>query len=139
IYVDRRESALVIPLQAVTMREVEVDADGAYHAPDLAQLERAREADGAAHAAAPVADARKVPKKELERVFERESEHAHFRPVKLGITGESEVEILEGLGENEELITGSYKILRTIKDGDLVRVDNHAVEIAPRKSRSRGP
>lgn len=129
IYVDRRENALIIPLQAVTVREVEVDEAGAYQAPDLAELEKkARAADEALAASASPADARKVPKKELEGVFVLENGHARFRPVKLGITGESEVEILAGLGEAEELVTGSYKVLRTIKDGDEVRVENHGGE-----------
>lgn len=138
IFVDRRENALVIPLQAVTVREVEVDTEERYHAPLLADLQREREAGTEALAAgAPAADKR--PKKELEGVFVLEGEHARFRAVKLGITGESEVEILEGLDENEELVTGSYKVLRTIKDGDLVKVENHGSSSIPRKQRSRTP
>ena len=141
IYVDRRENALTIPLQAVTVREVEIDDAGLYHAPDLAELEKkaAAAGDEAVAASAPLGDARKVPKKELEGVFVLEDGHARFRPIKLGITGESEVEVLTGLGDAEELVTGSYKVLRTIKDGDLVTVENHAGEIELKKPGSQRP
>ena len=65
--------------------------------------------------------------------------HARFRPVKLGITGESEVEILEGLSDKDELVTGSYKVLRTIKDGDPVKIENHPGDVLAKKSGSRSP
>jgi len=142
IFVDRRENALVIPLQAVTMREVEVDADGRYQAPSLEEIERKRTAVAEALAAdAPPAGPadRKAHTKELEGVFVRDGEHVRFRPVKLGITGESDVEVLEGLEEHEELVTGSYKTLRTIKDGDAVTIDAKAMELPPRKKRSHKP
>ena len=56
-------------------------------------------------------------------MFLMEGEHARFRPVKLGIKGESDVEVLEGLAEGDVLVTGSYKILRTLKEWDLIEVD----------------
>jgi HlyD family secretion protein len=124
IFVDRREDLLVIPLQAVTVREVKVDAEGRYIQPDPAELEAERDRAGQALAAPLPRDDRKVPKKELEGVFVREGERARFRPVKLGIKGESEVEILDGLAEGEEIVTGSYKVLRAIKDGDFIKVEN---------------
>ena len=49
---------------------------------------------------------------------------ARFRPVKTGITGESEIEITSNLKEGEEVVSGSFQTLRTIKDGDRVKVDN---------------
>ncbi len=46
-----------------------------------------------------------------------------FRPVKTGILGETDVEILEGLQEGEEIVSGSYKTLRTLKDGALLKIE----------------
>jgi HlyD family secretion protein len=136
IFVDRRDQALVIPLQAVTVREVEVDGEGRYHEPELQQLDQAQETEGAALAAdAPPAE--KKPKKELEGVFVRAAERVRFRPIKLGIAGESNVEVVDGLAEGEELVIGSYKTLRTIKDGDVIEVDNHVLEPVTRKKRSK--
>jgi len=106
--------------------------------PDLAELERARE-ETATDAYAAGSDDKQIPKQELEGVFVHDGERVRFRPVKLGITGESEVEVLEGLSEGEELVTGSYKILRTIADGDFVTVENHASDLVPRRRRSGSP
>jgi len=138
ILVASRENPLTIPLQALTVREVRIDETGTYIAQTLEEVERVK--TGGAQAAGPAADERKVPKKELEGVFVREGERVRFRPVKLGITGETEVEVLEGLQEGEEIVTGSYKILRTLKDWDLVSVQENApVELVRRKKRSGSP
>ena len=49
---------------------------------------------------------------------------AEFRQVETGLTGTTEIEIKSGLKENEEIITGSYKVLKTLKNGAGVKVDN---------------
>ena len=48
---------------------------------------------------------------------------AQFRPVKTGIMGETEIEILDGLKEGEEIVTGSYKTLRTLKNEARVKTE----------------
>jgi HlyD family secretion protein len=135
ILVDSRENVLVVPLQALTVREVPIDEAGHYLAPTLAEVLAAKEA--AAHAAAPPSDAHKAPRKELEGVFVRDGERVRFRPVKLGITGETEVEVLEGLSEGEELVTGSYKVLRTIQDWDEVTLEPRTNEPIPKAKRRK--
>jgi len=54
---------------------------------------------------------------------------AVFTPVTTGITGATDIEVLGGLKENDEIVTGRYKILRTLKSGTIVKVDN-TVEVA---------
>lgn len=153
IFVDHRENVLVIPLQAVTVREVAVDRDGKYIPPDPSEMEHqgeggdegdggdgdaAAKASGQAQAATSGAQP-DVPRKELEGVFVIENERARFRPVKLGIKGESDVEVVEGLSENDELVIGSYKVLRMLKEWDLVEVDASALALrARRPAGSRG-
>lgn len=61
-------------------------------------------------------------KKEEEGVFVVKDGKAHFRKIEKGVMGEMEVEVLSGLSENDEIIVGPYKALRTIKDGDPVKV-----------------
>lgn len=139
IFVDRRENALVIPLQAVTVREVKVDAQGHYIPPDPAELERSNNVSPDAYAAAPLPEDHKTPKKELEGVFVRDGDRVRFQPIKLGITGESDVEVLEGLTEGDEIVTGSYKILRTMKVGDWVKVENRESDTTRRPKRSHTP
>jgi HlyD family secretion protein len=53
-----------------------------------------------------------------------------FKPVKTGILGETEIEVLEGLGEGDEIVTGSYRTLRTLKDKAKIKVDKKKKEKA---------
>lgn len=48
---------------------------------------------------------------------------AKFTPVTPGMTGEMDVEITTGLADDAEIITGPFKSLRELKDGDRVRVE----------------
>ncbi|MBN2339074.1 MAG: efflux RND transporter periplasmic adaptor subunit [Acidobacteria bacterium] len=117
ITTDVRNDLLVIPMQALTVRDVEVDKDGKYHPPDVnKQSGRVARASGSGED--------EPEKKELEGVFVvGENGMARFRDVKTGITGESEIEVLENLKEGETIVSGSFQTLRTIKDGTFVKVD----------------
>jgi len=109
-----RKDVLVIPLQALTRREVRVDAEGHY-------LPEPEEKDGPRAA---VADSPPRLRKELDGVFVCGPDaRALFRPVKTGITGETDVEVLEGLVEGEEVVVGPLKALRTIEDRNPITVD----------------
>ena len=44
--------------------------------------------------------------------------------VKTGITGATDIEVLSGLNEGDEIITGSYEVIRTIRNDAKVKVDN---------------
>ena len=41
-----------------------------------------------------------------------------------GISGTTDIEITKGLQDGDEVITGSYKVLRTLKPGTSVKIDN---------------
>ena len=47
----------------------------------------------------------------------------NFVPVTTGITGATDIEVLSGLKEGTEVVTGPYKTLRGLKDGSLVKRD----------------
>ena len=49
-----------------------------------------------------------------------------FVPVQTGIAGVADIEVLSGLKEGDEIVTGSYKVLRTMKPGTSIKVDNTA-------------
>ena len=49
---------------------------------------------------------------------------AIFVPVKTGVTGATEIEVLNGLKLEDEIVTGRYKTLRTLKSGTPVKRDN---------------
>jgi HlyD family secretion protein len=49
---------------------------------------------------------------------------AIFVPVTTGITGATDIEVLSGLKEGDEIVTGQYKVLRALKSGTVVKRDN---------------
>lgn len=51
---------------------------------------------------------------------------AKFVPVTTGITGATDIEILSGLSNGEEIVTGPYKTLRDLKGGALLKRDKSA-------------
>ena len=66
----------------------------------------------------------KARKEEVQGVFVIAGEKAVFRKVETGITGATDIEVLNGLKDGEEIITGSYKVIRTLKNEAKVKVDN---------------
>jgi HlyD family secretion protein len=48
---------------------------------------------------------------------------ARFVPVTTGITGATDIEVLTGLTEGQEIVTGPFKTLRALKSGSLVKRD----------------
>jgi HlyD family secretion protein len=114
-----RSNVLTIPIQALSIRS-------------KAQLEQEKATPGSVHAAAPAPkdsaskDKEKDLKEDVQGVFVIRNKKAEFVPVTTGITGTSDIEVLSGLKEGDEVITGSYKILRTLRSGSSVKVDNSA-------------
>ncbi|HEY3120906.1 MAG TPA: efflux RND transporter periplasmic adaptor subunit [Vicinamibacteria bacterium] len=56
-----------------------------------------------------------------EGVYALRDGKAAFTAVKTGLTGELMVEVMTGVQPGQEIITGPFKALRTIKDGDRVK------------------
>jgi HlyD family secretion protein len=108
-----RNSVVTIPIQALTVRQ-------------QSDLEAASE-KGSVQAAAPQKDASKDKKnEEIQGVFAIRNKKAEFIPVQTGVAGTTDIEVLGGLKEGDEIVTGSYKVLRTMKPGTSVKVDNSA-------------
>lgn len=57
-------------------------------------------------------------------VFVLEGDRVHFRPIQVGIMGEFDLEVRSGLRPGEQVVIGPYEVLRTLKDGDRVRVQS---------------
>ena len=57
-----------------------------------------------------------------------------FIAVETGITGTTDIGVLKGLKNGDEIVTGSYKVLRTMRPGAGVNVDN----TAPKKEEGEG-
>jgi HlyD family secretion protein len=109
-----RSNAVAVPIQALTLRSKE-------------QIEQQNNPPGSVHAAAPVAkEVASKGKKEddVQGVFVIRNKKAVFVPVATGITGTTDIEVLDGLKEGDEVVTGSYKVLRTLRPGSSVKIDN---------------
>ena len=61
-----------------------------------------------------------------EGVFVNENGAAKFVPVTTGLTGESAIEIVTGLRDGQQIITGPFKALRDINDGSKVKEQKEA-------------
>ena len=107
-----RDNVLSVPIQALTVRSKA----------DLVPKDAGK---GSVQAASPQTDAAK-PKDEIQGVFVIRNKKAEFVPVETGINGTTDIEVTKGLQPAEEVITGSYKVLRTLKPGTTVKVDNSA-------------
>jgi HlyD family secretion protein len=59
-------------------------------------------------------------------VFVIASGKAEFRKVETGITGATDIEVLNGLKDGDEIVTGSYQVIRTIRNEAQIKVDNKA-------------
>jgi HlyD family secretion protein len=62
------------------------------------------------------------PPKAQEVVFVLEGDHAKMVPVKKGIADDDYYEIVEGLKEGDEVVTGSARAIRDLEDGKKVAV-----------------
>jgi HlyD family secretion protein len=111
-----RADVLVVPFQAQTAREVEVDAAGAYVPPP-------EPVEGEADK--PLTAAERQRRKEQKGVFVRRDGRARFVPCEFGVIGETmDVEVKSGLKEGDEVISGPFQALRTLKEWDRVDLDD---------------
>ena len=58
-----------------------------------------------------------------EGIFLVKNSRAQFQPVRTGIMGEMMIEILSGVAEGQEAITGPYSALRQLKNGMLIKIE----------------
>lgn len=116
-----RKNAVAVPIQSMTVRELKFDAGG--NIVHEARPPRPRFRFGAAPPA-PVALAELQPgetRQEVEGVFVMRDGKAAFVVVKTGIAGERYLEVLDGLKEGDQVITGPFDSVRGMYVGDPVR------------------
>ncbi|HUS04655.1 MAG TPA: efflux RND transporter periplasmic adaptor subunit [Bryobacteraceae bacterium] len=108
-----RTKTLTIPIQALTVRQ-KGDLEKKPGQPDNEPPTRLSPA------------AEKARKEEIQGVFVIHGDKAEFRKVETGITGATDIEVLSGLTEGDEIITGTYKVIRTLRSAAKIKVDNKA-------------
>ena len=119
-----RQNAVSIPIQALTIRQRS----------DLEQKQKGKD-KSAVQAAAPTSPEEKAKaKEEIQGVFIIRNGKAEFVPVETGITGTTDIEVTKGLKEGDEIVTGSYKVLRSLRNGASVKINNSAPKPAEEQS-----
>jgi len=108
----KKEHVLAVPIQSVVVREL--NKEGKIGDP----AEPAAEGGNAVLVTKP----QKGEEKDGVFVVTKDGKAA-FHPVKTGIIGDTDIEIVEGVAEGEEIVSGSYKTLRTLKDQARVKVE----------------
>ncbi len=106
-----RQNALTIPIQALTVRQKgDLEPQPAPGAPIVVKKYTPAE--------------EKVRKEEVQGVFVVENGKAMFHKVETGITGATDIEVLSGLKEGDQIVTGTYQVIRTIRNESAVKIDN---------------
>lgn len=106
-----RKDVLSVPIIALTVRGNE----------PVPNEEAARQGKAAPAPARDTGRAGGAKPKDTEGVFVVQDGIAHFRPVKVGITGDEYFEITDGLKAGETIVAGTYQAIRDLKDGDKVK------------------
>jgi HlyD family secretion protein len=104
-----RKDVLSIPIQALTIRQkgdLEPRKPGQPAPTDPAVL--------------------KAMKEEVQGVFVVQGEKVVFKTVTTGITGSTDIEVLSGLKPGDQIVTGSFQVIRTIRNNAKIKVDNKA-------------
>jgi len=117
-----RKMTLTIPIQALTVRQKG----------DLEPKKPGTPASGTRPVAKLDPAAEKARKEEVQGVFVVAGGKAAFHKVETGITGATDIEVLSGLDEGAQIVTGTYQIIRTIANDAQVKVDNKPVVEAPK-------
>jgi HlyD family secretion protein len=112
----RRKDVLAVPVQAVVVREVGKDGKVIDAGLDTS----ASASDGNTVTVAP----RREKGEEKDGVFLVRDGKAVFTPVETGIMGDTDIEIVKGLEGGEEIVTGSYRTLRNLKDDARIKVES---------------
>jgi len=113
-----KANILSLPIQALTM-----------HAPETANKGGVQAASTAPVASAPEQQGVYVLNKDAHGKL-----RVHFVLVTTGITGATDIEVLSGLKEGDEIVTGPYKTLRGLKENSLVKRDTEKPVIPPSNS-----
>jgi HlyD family secretion protein len=121
-----RQNAVTVPIQALTIRTRRELEETGKDAKDKALA-------AGPGVSTPVASSKdkEKSKEELQGVFAVRKGRAVFVPVETGIMGATDVEVLKGLEQGEEMVTGSYQVLRTLKNNTKVKVEKNPGDKGP--------
>jgi HlyD family secretion protein len=110
---ETRQNVLAVPIQSVTAR-----------APKTEMKEGSTDGQSGTFITASAGPKARAENKPKEIVFVVENSQAKAVPVKRGISDGAFIEIIEGVGEGAEVVSGSYKAInRELEDGAKVKIE----------------
>ena len=112
-----RTKVLAVPIQSMLVRELVVDAAGN-------PVPTPTPVAGSTKPAPPLEPKEGQSRKEIDGVFVVRDSKVTFVPVKVGIAGDKYFEVLTGLKEGDEVVTGPPSAARSLKEGDTVKVSS---------------
>jgi HlyD family secretion protein len=123
----QKSAVLTIPIQAIVQRD------------PIEEKQLAANAGKSVHVSPTAPVGNKTKPALVQGVYILNEDHrkqrATFVPITTGVTGATDIEVLSGLTPGETIVTGRYKILRTLKSGTVVKPDN-TVEVTEDSSSS---
>lgn len=108
-----KEGVLHVPIQAVVVRTAE----------ELAKAKAGKGAKAGANAAEPDPAAPTNKNEEIKGVFVMVDGVAQFRKVRTGIASDTDLEVIGDVKAQEKVITGPSKVLRQLKPGSKVKIE----------------
>jgi HlyD family secretion protein len=115
IAVAEEKHVLAVPIQCLTVRDPE------RLARERRRGNRKRDEAAADTAVVDTAATDQKPR-DIEGVFVVENGVAHFRPVRVGIAGQSHFVVLSGLAEGVQVVSGPFKTIADLRDGEAVKI-----------------
>ena len=116
-----KDNALAIPIQALTLRDPKNLKNPTTHVETVS-----------------AATSEQQNTQLVQGVFviskEKGKDRVHFVTVSTGITGATDIEVTKGLQPGDRIVTGTYRVLRDLKEGSMVKQDTEL--IAPQSSSS---
>ena len=120
-----KKQAVSVPIQSMTVRELLYDEGGKVIHETRPPRSGFSFGPPGSPAATPPAPRELKPgqkREEVEGVFLMRDGKASFVIVRTGIAGERYLEVLEGLKEGDQVITGPFESVRGMYEGDLVKI-----------------
>ncbi|HEX3663585.1 MAG TPA: efflux RND transporter periplasmic adaptor subunit [Acidobacteriaceae bacterium] len=118
----QKNDIVAIPIQALVMRDPK----------------HLNETSGTTQTVSAASDNPLQPSQQVQGVFVvskiRGKDRVHFVPVTTGITGATDIEVTGGLKPGDRIVTGTYRILRDLKQNSLVKQDTSLA--APQQNNS---
>ncbi len=121
-----RDDALSIPYSAVVMRSFDLDSLERARAKDTVQssssgVSQVQAAENTEEDSLPSSD--EIEREELKGVFVIREGAVSFVQIETGIADQKNIEVTSGLVKGDSVISGPYRVLRNVKDGDAVKIE----------------